>query len=241
MENRFDQATLKQISAPSRRSDIVYEAIRGAIIHRRIKKGEWLREIPIAEELGVSRTMVRDALTRLVTEGLAVEVPYKGVQAAGVTTAELEEVYTIRAKLESWAFELAIEHLTDQDIKKMRELLPKAMLDPSLKEFEKTRNANREFHWIAIRATERRHLIRMLEQIWDMLPSDLVYPELTQTEREQVAAVEMQAHTQILQAIEAKDRQRVSDLIVTHILNSLRYSAPVLEKNVDRIEELTTV
>jgi DNA-binding FadR family transcriptional regulator len=81
----------------------------------------------------------------------------------------------------------------------------------------------------------------MLEQIWDMLPSDLVYPELTQTEREQVAAVEMQAHTQILQAIEAKDRQRVSDLIVTHILNSLRYSAPVLEKNVDRIEELTTV
>ncbi|HBY99108.1 MAG TPA: hypothetical protein DEP84_35050 [Chloroflexi bacterium] len=231
MNNRFDDATLKQILGPTRRSDVVYEAIRAAIVHRRIKRGEWLREGALAEELSVSRTMVRDALTRLVAEGLAVEVPYKGVQAASVTVTELEEVYTMRAKLESWAFELAAERLADDDLAAMRALLPSTVLDPTLRTFEKTREANRKFHWIAIEATGKRHLIRFLEQLWDMVPSDLVYPELTEEQRREIAETELQAHTQILEALEQRDGRRAGELIVPHVLNTLSRAAPVLEKN----------
>lgn len=219
MSELFDQETINQLTELSRKSDFVYDAIRKAIVYRRIKRGEWLRESSLAEELGVSRTMVRDALIRLTAEGLAVEVPYKGVKAASVSPAEIEEVYMIRAKLESWAFELAAELISPDELARMHRILPDTVAHPELKEFEKTRQANREFHWIAIRATKRRHLIRLLEQIWEFMPTYVYYHLLASEERVKLAVSEMRAHSQILEALENGEGKRASDLIQQHILD----------------------
>lgn len=230
MKNRFDEATIRQISGPTRRSDVVYEAIRKAIVYRRIRRGEWLREGALANELGVSRTMVRDALTRLVAEGLALEVPYKGVQAASVTVAEVEEVFTIRARLESWAFELAAKSITEGDLSRMRALVQAASLDPGLEDFEETRQANKDFHMIAIHATGKRHLIRLLEQIWDLMPTDLLYPELPAEERRRVAEKELKAHQELVEALENGDGKRASSLLLDHVLSgTLDYIMSVIE------------
>lgn len=215
----FDQETITQLTEISRKSDFVYDAIRKAIVYRRIKRGEWLREGTLAEELGVSRTMVRDALTRLTAEGLAVEVPYKGVRAASVSPAEIEEVYMIRAKLESWAFELAAGNLSADELAKMRELLPHTVAHADLTEFETTREANRQFHWIPIRATRKRHLIRLLEQLWEFMPTYIYYVELSETERVELAENEMRQHTDILQALADGDGKRAGELIQQHILD----------------------
>ncbi|MDA1330459.1 MAG: GntR family transcriptional regulator [Chloroflexi bacterium] len=236
MAERFDRDTVLQISEPTRRSDVVYGAIRNAIIHRRIKSGEWLREAALANELGVSRTMVRDALTRLTAEGLAEEVPYKGVRATSITLDEMGEVYRIRTMLEAWAFELAAQRITEEDLASMRALLPNAVLDPSLVTFERTREANREFHWIAIQASGKRHLVRILEQIWDLIPPDLTYPDLTEEQRYEVAEREMRAHEAIVEALAARDGQRARDLITEHVLGILDYPAPTFLRNQNQQE-----
>ena len=135
MSEIFDKETIRQVTGLNRRSDFVYDAIRKAIVYRRIKRGSWLREGALSEELGVSRTMIRDALIRLTAEGLAVEVPYKGVKAASVSPAEIEEVYTIRAKLESWAFEIAAQTISPENLARMRKLLPDSIAHAELEGF----------------------------------------------------------------------------------------------------------
>lgn len=220
MSDYFDQETIHQLNEISRKSDFVYSAIRKAIVYRRIKRGEWLREGTLAEELGVSRTMVRDALTRLTAEGLAVEEPYKGVRAASVSPAEIEEVYMIRARLESWAFEVAASQLTPEELARMRELLPHSVAYANLREFETTREANRQFHWIPIRATKKRHLIRLLEQLWEIMPTYIYYVELSEAERVQLAETELRQHTDILQALTDGNGKLAGELIQQHILDT---------------------
>jgi DNA-binding GntR family transcriptional regulator len=233
MSNRFDRETIDQLTRVNRRSDFVYTAIRDAIVYGRIKRGEWLREAVLSEELGVSRTSVRDALIRLIVEGLAVEVPYKGVRAASVSREEIKEVYTIRAMLESWAVEMAAGAITSQDLARMRELLPKSVAYADLKDFARTRESNREFHWTAIRATKMRHLIRLLEQIWEFMPTYVYYHELSEAERTELADAELRQHTQILEALEAGDGKLAGELTRQHILDTgtvkHMYSRPDVE------------
>lgn len=216
----FDPETIKQVASLNRKSDFVYEAIRKAIVYRRIKRGEWLREANLSEELGVSRTMVRDALTRLTAEGLAVEIPYKGVMAASVSAEEIEEVYRIRAKLEAMAFEITADLISPQDLQAMRRLLPESVAYANLHDFEMTREANKEFHWTAIRATKKRHLIRLLEHIWEFMPTYVFYTDLPETERIELADNEMNQHKAILEALEARDGKRASELVEQHILDT---------------------
>jgi DNA-binding GntR family transcriptional regulator len=220
MPDIFDRETVQRVTGLNRKSDFVYEAIRKAIVSRRIKRGEWLREGMLSEELGVSRTMIRDALIRLTAEGLSVEVPYKGVKAASVSPVEIEEVYQIRARLESWAFEIAATIITPEELARMRELIPDSVAHAQLRDFEKTRAANREFHWIAIRTTKKRHLLRLLEQIWEFMPTYVFFTELSEEERIELAESEMRFHTQILEALEAGDGKLAGELTRQHILDT---------------------
>ncbi len=220
MPDIFDRETIQQVMGLSRKSDFVYDAIRKAIVYQRIQRGSWLREGALSEQLGVSRTMVRDALIRLTAEGLAEEVPYKGVKAASVSPAEIEEVYTIRALLESLAFEIAAQCISEAELKQMKEILPDTIPHADLADFEEPRQKNREFHWIAIRATKMRHLIRLLEQIWEFIPTYVYFAELTYEERNDLAENEVKMHQQILEALKGGDGVLAGELTRRHILET---------------------
>jgi len=82
MERRLVPVTLDSYK-PLR--EIVFEAMREAIISGVLKPGERLMEIQLAEEMGVSRTPVREAIRKLELEGFVVMIPRKGAYVAGVT------------------------------------------------------------------------------------------------------------------------------------------------------------
>lgn len=220
MTDIFDQETIRQVTGLSRKSDFVYDAIRKAIVYQRIQRGNWLREGALSEQLGVSRTMVRDALIRLTAEGLAEEVPYKGVKAASVSPEEIEEVYTIRAILESMAFEIAAQCISEEELDLMESILPETIPYADLDDFKEPRAKNREFHWIAIQATKKRHLIRLLEQIWEFIPTYIFFGELAEEERKLLAENEVTMHRQILDALRAGNGQRAGELTKRHILET---------------------
>ena len=113
-----EAATRAREASKSRRSDLAYQAIREAIAFGHIKPGEWLRQEALADELNVSQVTVREALSRLVAEGLAVHIPYKGVKAVLLPPAELRDVYELRALLEGFAVELAAERISPEELRK---------------------------------------------------------------------------------------------------------------------------
>src|SRR5690606_40070113 len=85
--------------------ELVFEAIREAIINGTHKPGERLMEIQLAEELGVSRTPVREAIRKLELEGFVVMVPRQGAYVADITLKDVADVFEIRAALEALAAE----------------------------------------------------------------------------------------------------------------------------------------
>ena len=96
--------------------DVVFETLRDAIIRQVLKPGERLMEIQLADEMGVSRTPVREAIRKLELEGLVVMVPRKGAYVAGVSMKDIHEVYEVRSALEMLAVTLAAERITDEEL-----------------------------------------------------------------------------------------------------------------------------
>ena len=98
----------------------VFETLRNAIVDGRLAPGERLTEIQLAEELGVSRTPVREAIRKLELEGLAGMLPRRGAFVTPMSLQDLVDFMEIRRVLEGLAAELAVRNATDADIQKMK-------------------------------------------------------------------------------------------------------------------------
>ncbi|MCW5602939.1 MAG: GntR family transcriptional regulator [Burkholderiales bacterium] len=102
---------MQRLAAPLRQQ--VLENLRQAIIDGRLAPGARLTERELTEMTGVSRTVVRESLRQLETEGLIVNVPNKGPTVRELSLAEAKELYNIRAVLEGLAARLFVEHADD--------------------------------------------------------------------------------------------------------------------------------
>lgn len=87
------------------------------------KEHDELREVSIGEELGVSRTPVREALRQLELEGLVTIVPNKGAYVTGITPQDVHDIYKIRSLLEGLCARWATEHITGRQIEELEEII----------------------------------------------------------------------------------------------------------------------
>ncbi|MFV9504480.1 MAG: GntR family transcriptional regulator [Oscillochloridaceae bacterium umkhey_bin13] len=110
------------IDVPNLRSHIE-QHIRTAIITGMIKPGERLIEATIAEELGVSRSPVREALSALEREGLMVNLPRRGYHVIDFTDRDIDEIYSLRLLLEREAMRRAIERMSPQQAKLLQAIV----------------------------------------------------------------------------------------------------------------------
>ena len=103
--------------------DQVYQSLKEDICSGRFEGGQRLQEIELAEELSVSRTPVREALRQLVYDGLAVEIPNKGVYAREFTKKDVEEIYDMRLLLEGYGIDHLPNTLDDEGRQAFRDAL----------------------------------------------------------------------------------------------------------------------
>jgi GntR family transcriptional regulator, rspAB operon transcriptional repressor len=96
-------------------TDWVYEELKSAIVDLRLAPGEPLREATLAERLGVSKTPIREALTRLEQEGLVETTSFKGAVVTGYSRQDLIEIYELRELLENVAVRTAAQVMSIQD------------------------------------------------------------------------------------------------------------------------------
>ena len=104
-------------------TDWVYEEVRQAIIDLRLQPGEPLREATIAEQLGVSKTPVREALTRLEQEGLVETTSFKGAVVSAYSPEDLQEIYELRELLEGAAARAAAESASPAELERLMSLV----------------------------------------------------------------------------------------------------------------------
>src|SRR5262250_908013 len=103
-------------------TDWVYEELKDAIVDLRLAPGEPLREATLAEQLGVSKTPIREALTRLEQEGLVETTSFKGAVVSGYSRQDLIEIYELRELLENAAARAAAESMPDADLDRLRRI-----------------------------------------------------------------------------------------------------------------------
>ena len=96
-------------------TDWVYEELKAAIVDLRLAPGDPLREATLAGQLGVSKTPIREALTRLEQEGLVETTSFKGAVVTGYSRQDLIEIYELRELLENTAVRAAAESMTEVD------------------------------------------------------------------------------------------------------------------------------
>lgn len=103
---RTDPTALTPVSNATRR-EVVLAALRRALLTGELRPGQRVKEVPLADALGVSRPTVREAIYQLVHEGSLVQVPYKGITVAQPTPQDILEVAEVRVSLET----MAAQHL----------------------------------------------------------------------------------------------------------------------------------
>ena len=107
------------------------QSLRGKVFHKlreNILSGvyqdhEELREAAIGEEMGVSRTPVREALRQLELEGLVTLVPNRGAYVTGISSKDVRDIYEIRSMLEGLCARWAVEHITDAQLDELEETI----------------------------------------------------------------------------------------------------------------------
>lgn len=214
--NRFDPRIQKQLASGTLVQQ-VYDAIHDSIVCGRIHPGDPLRQAELAEELGVSARTVREALSRLVAEGLAEYEPHRGARVKRFTIADQEALYQMRAAIEGMAFEAAAARITDAELEYLREIIDRASQDLDPESVHSARYYNHEFHWTIIRASGSDQFIRILDQIWKSM---LTYFEGTDLDddddfirREEDRA----SHLKILEALASRNGKKARQAIEEHI------------------------
>ena len=110
--------------------DVVFYTLRQAILKGELEPGERLMEMQLAEQLGVSRTPIREAIRKLELEGLVLMIPRRGAIVAKITEKDLRDVLEVRSSLERLSTELACERMyedTIMELKKAQEAFKEAL------------------------------------------------------------------------------------------------------------------
>lgn len=207
--------------------DIVFKTLREAIITGDLQPGERLMEIKLANELGVSRTPVREAIRKLELEGLVIMTARKGAEVAPINEKDLREVLEIRSSLESLACELACKNVSDPDIRKLGLINDEINRAVEAEDIETITKKDVEFHETIYLITDNNRLIQMLHQL-----KEHIYRyrfEYIKDMKNKKTIVE--EHNRIIDAIAAKDAKRASLEIELHIDNQEKYIMNTLIKD----------
>lgn len=112
---------IQKLAAPLRLQ--VLDGLRRAIIDGRLAPGARLTERELTEMMGVSRTVIRETLRQLESEGLIANVPNKGPVVRALSLAEAQDLYTIRAVLEGLAARLFVQNAGDAEVQRLTQAL----------------------------------------------------------------------------------------------------------------------
>lgn len=194
----------------------VFSKVREDILNGKYKEHEELKEVAIGEELGVSRTPVREAFRQLELEGLIQIVPNKGAYVTGITAKDVEDIYMIRSLLEGLCAKWATEYITAEQLDELEENVYLTDFHAERGHLDQIAELDNRFHQILYEACSSKQLQRLLVDFHEYVLR-VRKKTLANGGRGKVSNEE---HRQIMEAIKAKDGPKAEILANRHIINA---------------------
>lgn len=218
---RSSRLTDVRTASPLRVRSVVglaYDEIRAMIVGGGLPPGTRLGQGELADQLGISRGSVREALRRLAGDGLVEFHTNRGFFAADIGLAAVLRRLEVRLLLEPGIARLAAERRTDEDLELLRRAIDTERRAASAQD---AHDASRVFHMTLAAAAGNDELVRVLDSLWivDVGRRLLASRRATPTWQE----ADGDEHALILDAVESKDGDRAADLTCRHIEDALRH------------------
>ncbi len=201
-----------------------YAALKNVIVSMDVYRNRTdirLDERQLAQDFGISRTPVREAMAQLEREGFVRSVPRRGIYVVRKTKREVIEMITAWAALESMAARLATQHADDQEIAGLRRMFATfegGAVEAKLDEYSEV---NIEFHQAIIRMSGNGVLVSLAENLFTHMR---MIRRKTIGEKDRIEK-SIRDHMNIIEALEARDTARAEELVREHALGLARHVA----------------
>ncbi len=199
-------------------SQKIYKILKEAIIKQDLPPGAKLRETQIANELGVSRTPVREAIRRLSIEGFVEITPNQNSIVKDLSLEDLIDILKIREYLEGLSVNLACNNITEKDVKKFESILENMKTQIEKHNLKRFSSLDDRFHTYILKISKNKRLIQMMEIINDQIRR-FRFESLALPGRLEESFKE---HVEIFNAIKERDGEKAEKLMRKHINNVLK-------------------
>ncbi|MBI3434211.1 MAG: GntR family transcriptional regulator [Proteobacteria bacterium] len=213
------RVALAPIGDTSTFADRAYTALRDVIYDQ--PDDVRLDERQLAQDLGISRTPVREAMAQLEREGFVRSVPRRGIYVVRKTRQEVIELITAWAALESMAARLITQHAEDKEIATLRRMFTRFENGELHARLDEYSEVNIEFHQSIIRMSKNGVLIDLAENLF----AHMRMIRRKTIGEEDRADRSIRDHLNIIQAIESRDTARAENLVRSHALGLAEHVA----------------
>lgn len=196
----------------------VFHRIREDILSGKYKKNEELKEKTIGEELGVSRTPVREALRQLELEGLVTIISNKGAYVVGFSVEDIQDIYEMRSVLEGLCARRAASRVTKEQLEELEENLFLTEFHVEKGHAEQVVELDTRFHEILYEACQSKVLEHALRDYHHYL--ERVRKVTLASKKRSIES--NNEHKQILEALKERDAKKAEAYANQHILNTIK-------------------
>lgn len=193
-----------------------YNYILSKILTGEIKQGERIREDIIADQMGTSRTPVREAVNQLTQNGFIVHIPRKGLYCVEITQEELLNLLDLRTVLADYSYERCAQTASLDDIKELVDHINEFLALDQRDKIQCHEDYDIRFHLMIAKITNSSRLIKYIEEIETILR--IARAKLKKSPRmNEVIDLSWVLHKEIVEAIEAKDFIKLHDANERHM------------------------
>lgn len=194
----------------------IFNAIEDSILDGKYNEGDSLNEIKLSQEFGVSRTPVREALMQLEHDGLVKNIPNKGAIVIGISDKDIEDIFSIRIRIEGLASRLCAENITPNEIVALEKLVDLQEFYLMKNDFEQILRLDGDFHKIIYDSSRSKPLRFMLSNFHNYVKHARDISVQTEGRAEKTVA----EHRAILDAIRSRNGELAESLTAEHIVNA---------------------
>ena len=201
--------------APTALYQEVAERLRERIFAHELTPGTWVDEQALAEQYGISRTPLREALKVLASEGLVILKPRRGCYVTEISERDLDEVFSIMALLEGECVRIMVERASDAQLDELKAIHAELERAAAARDINGFFEANQAFHRSIQEFADNRWLLQVIEDLRKVIKLSRHHSLFSEGRLAQSLA----EHRDILQALLARDAARAETLMRAHILS----------------------
>lgn len=197
-------------------SEAVYEIVKQRLLSQQLEPGTKLREEDLADQLGVSRTPVREAINKLEREGLVEIIPRYGTFVPNISPKDVEEIYQLRETLEGLAMRLALPRFSRNKLLELTRIHKECEAPIEKGDFDPFIRVDTAFHHLLVKLSKNERLIRLMSN----LDNQIRLGRLESFSVPGRAKKSLEEHETVIEAMLKGDADEAEELLRQHSRNA---------------------